>query len=144
MRKLDYKTSTSYDGAKGQHRTVLFPVVHPTARLLHRFLSFHKFPFDAALRRNWVRNICRVESKGVWTNNSSTRMCTKHFTAKLYHVSGRKRMHKTTRTNRILKSNAIPRVFNCSPQRLQPTSSKSTCQCPRWKLVEGSVEKSCC
>ena len=86
---------------------MLFPVVHPTARLLYRCFSFHKFPSDAAFRRNQAKNIRRVESKGVWTINGSTRVCTKHFTAESYHVnsvSGRKIMHKTTWTNRILKS----------------------------------------
>ena len=38
---------------------MLFLAVHPTARLLYRCLSFHKFPSDAALRRNRARNICR-------------------------------------------------------------------------------------
>ena len=85
-------------------------------------LSSRKFPSDAALRHNRANNIPRVESKGVWTINSSTRVCTKHFTAESYHVnsvSGRKRMHKTTSTNRIFKSKSkqFSIVFhnNCNP-----------------------------
>ena len=119
---------------------MLFPVVHPTERLLYRCLSFHKFPSDAALCRNWAKNIRRVESKGVWTINSSTCVCTKQFTAESYHVSGRKRMHKTTRT-----SNLKIQRYTKSFQLFSPTNAnhfqqvESTCQCPRWKLVEGRV-----
>ena len=77
---------------------MLFPVVHPNARLLYRCFFFHKFPSDEALRRNRAKNIRRVESKGVWTINSSTRVCTKHFTAESYYVnsvSDRKKMRKS-------------------------------------------------
>ena len=98
---------------------MLFPVVHPTERLLYRCLSFHRFPSNAALRCNWAKNIRRVESKGVLTINSSTRLYTKHFTAKLYHVSSRKECARP-RGQVILKSNAIPRVFNCFLNNCNP------------------------
>ena len=91
-------------------------------------VSFHQFPSDTARRRIWVRNIRRDESKGVWVINSSTRVCSKHFTDESYHSSStltsRRRMRKTTRTNKILKSDAVPTVFDCFPERLQPTTSK--------------------
>ena len=87
-------------------------------------VSFHKFPADSALRRVWVRNIRRDERKGAWMINSSTRVCSLHFTEDSYCASGRKRERKTTRTSRILKVGAVPTVFDCFPKRLQPMSSK--------------------
>jgi len=87
-------------------------------------VSFHKFPADAALCRSWVRNICRNESKGVRMINNSTHVCSLHFAEESYYTSGRKRERRKTRTSRILKVTAVPNVFNCFPERLQPTSSK--------------------
>ena len=97
-------------------------------------VSFHKFPADAALRRSWVRNICRDERKGVWTINSSTRVCSLHFAEESYYASGRKRERRTTRTSRILKAAAVPTVFDCFPERLQPMSSKRKAPATRESL----------
>ena len=87
-------------------------------------VSFHKFPADAALRRLWVKNIRRDERKGAWSINSSTRVCSLHFAEESYNAPSRKRERRTTWTNRILKVTAVPTVFDCFPERLQPTSSK--------------------
>ena len=87
-------------------------------------VSFHMFPADTALRRSWVRNIHRDECKGVWTVNSSIHVCSLHFAEESYYTSGRKRERRTMRTCRILKVAAVPSVFDCFPERLQPTSSK--------------------
>jgi len=56
--------------------------------------------------------------------NSSTRVCSLHFTEDSYCASGRKRERKTTRTSRILKVGAVPTVFDCFPKRLQPAKEK--------------------
>ena len=79
-------------------------------------VSFHKFPADAALLRLWVRNIRRDERKGAWSINSSTRVCSLHFSEESYYASSRKRERRTTRTNRILKVTAVPTVFDCFPE----------------------------
>ena len=87
-------------------------------------VSFYKFLADAALRRLWMRNIGRDERKGAWSINSSTRVCSLHFAEESYYVPSRKRERRTTWTNWILKVTAVPTVFDCFPERLQPTFSK--------------------
>ena len=57
-------------------------------------VSFHKFPADSGVRRVWIRNIRRDERKGTWQINSSTRVCSLHFTEDSYHDASRKRERK--------------------------------------------------
>ena len=64
--------------------------------------------------------------------NSSIRVCSLNFAEESYYMSGRKREHRTTPTSQILKVATVPTVFDCFPERLQPTSSKrkapATCE----------------
>ena len=103
--------------------TALFLAAYQTVRRLSACL-FHKFPANAALCRLWVRSMCRDERKGTWSINRSTRVCSLHFAEESYYVSGRKREHSRTRTNRILKVAAVTTAFDSLSERLQPTCSK--------------------
>ena len=107
-------------------------------------LSFHQFPADAALRRTWVRNIRRDERKGTWTINSSTRVCSLHFAEEAYYTPGRKRERKTTRTRRILKVAAVPTIFDCFPERLQPTGTSSKRKAPAIREALQPTQKRKC
>ena len=86
--------------------------------------SFHSILFNPDVRRVWIHNIHRDEQKGQWTINTSTCVCSLHFTTDSYHEAGRKKERKTERKNRMLKPCTLLTIFECFSKCLQPTLSK--------------------
>ena len=69
-------------------------------------ISFHKFPKDDDLRREWMRNIYRKS----FTPSKFSQICSLHF---------EKSCFKETENRPRLKKNAIPTIFLSLPSNLQ-------------------------
>ena len=77
-------------------------------------LSFHRFPKDEALRRQWLVNMNRFDptTKKLWKPNEYSVLCAKHFEEKCYTARSRLSKEMGQKYQVQLEKDAVPTIFD--------------------------------
>ena len=89
------------------------PSCYSNSRTTKGDVSFHSFPSDGGLRRQWLANIKR--DVGKWFSlNEHTKICSLHFPSDCFHEGEHRRLEGklSSQTRRKLKKDAVPTIFS--------------------------------
>ncbi|XP_068219975.1 THAP domain-containing protein 2-like [Palaemon carinicauda] len=84
-------------------------------KLSNPSITFHRFPKDDVMRNEWVRALGREN----FTPTIYSRLCSKHFTEEDFY---------RTTLKVYLHSQAVPSVFEASPEHLQRQEAENVFQ----------------
>ena len=110
-------------------------------------VSFHSFPKDEKLRREWIVKIRRDEGK-YFQINESTKVCSIHFEEKCFSSAHRRREDEkkiTSIKRRNLNKDALPTVFfwSSTTTKRKPAAVRSPLPPPKRSPQSAAAAAAC-
>ncbi|KAM7304046.1 uncharacterized protein ISCGN_013946 [Ixodes scapularis] len=100
-------------------------------------VSFHRFPGDGALRKQWIQAVRRDK----WSPTSTTRLCSEHFHVDCYEASSLLKLEfGLSHGTRKLKPDAVPTLFKHTEPRRPPIERGALAKRKRSELVQDALD----